>query len=86
MYWLTNTVAGLYTVHMFNDYLSEEYPNLQLNIIVFATKWFSSIGLTAALMVVIALGSLSFFQSQSNSLRQQIVGFALPVYFTCVVI
>ena len=62
MYWLTNTVAGLYTVHMYNDYLSEEYPNLQTNILVFSTKWFSSIALTAALLVVIAFGSMSCFE------------------------
>ena len=84
MYWMVNTVAGLYIVNQYNDYLVEQYPDLQTNIIVFATKWFTSIALTIVFLAVLAFGSFMPCFGDFESLKQLIVGLALPIYFTCV--
>lgn len=84
MYWLLNTIAGLYTVHKYNDYLSDEYPDLSTNIMVFATKWFSAIILTIIILVMLAFGSVMPCFGDLDTLRQYVIGLAFPVYFICV--
>ena len=84
MYWITNTVAGLYTVHLYNDYLTEQYPDLQTNVMVFSTKWFTSILLTIAILAILAFGSFMPCFGDFDTLKQLVVGLALPIYFICV--
>ena len=86
MYWFLNTMAGLYIINEHGDYLEEEYPDLLINIEVFATKWFTSIPLTIALLTLIAFGSLMPCFGDWKTLWQLFVGLSLPIYFTCVLV
>ena len=86
MYWFINTVLGLYIVNDYNDYLEQQYPDLQINITVFATKWFNSIVLTWALLALFAFGSLMPCFGDFDTLKQLVIGLFVPIYFTCVMI
>ena len=86
MYWFLNTVLGLYLVNEYNDYLEAEYPDLQINITVFATKWFNSVLLTIALLAMIAFGTLIPCFGDFQTLKQLVVGLAVPIYFSFVLI
>ena len=85
MYWILNTVVGLYTVNLYNDYLTTEYPDLMTNITIFATKWFSSVILTFAILTMLAFGSVMPCFGDLETLKQLVVGLALPTYIFCVV-
>ena len=84
MYWLLNTVAGLYIVNEYNAYLKKEYPDLQTNIMVFATKWFTSILLTIAILGMLAFGSVMPCFGDFNACKELVVGLSFQIYFICV--
>ena len=81
---MLNTVLGLYVVHQYGPYLDSFYPELRDCLLVFALKWFTSLGFAFILIVLISMGSA--FTADAEEIKASVIGMAFPLYFFCVVL
>ena len=87
MYWVINTVLGLFIINEYSGYLDESYPDLKTMLLVFSLKWFTSIALAFLLVFLITLGSaIRCFTEESEEIWASIVGMYLPVYCVTLVL
>lgn len=87
VYWLCNTVLGLFLISEYGEYLRENYAELGDCVLMFAIKWFTSVVLALSLILLISLGSsMRCFMGDTDEIKASIVGMAFPVYCFCVIL
>ena len=86
MYWLLNTVLGLFIISEYSAYLEDSYPELKKMVLVFSLKWFSSVFLAILIVFLITLGSaIRCFTGDTDEIWAAAVGMFLPVYCLCLI-
>ena len=87
VYWLLNTVIGLFIVDTYGEYLKESYPDLSSYILMFSLKWFTSIALAIALVLIISVGSaMRCFMGEAEEIWASMIGMAFPLYCLCLIL
>ena len=81
---MLNTVLGLYVVYEYGPYLETTYPELRDCLLVFALKWFTSLGFAFILIVLISMASA--FKADADEIKASVIGMAFPLYFFFVVL
>jgi len=87
IYWILNATLGLFIINEFGGYLDTNFPDFSTYVLIFSLKWFTSIGLTFALVLLISVGSaMQCFTGHTDEIKASMIGMALPLYFFCVLI
>ena len=87
IYWMLNVTLGLFIINQFDTELETNFPDFTTYILVFSLKWFTSIGLAFALVLLISLGSaITMFTGHRDNIKSSMIGMALPIYFFCVLV
>lgn len=87
IYWMLNASLGLFIVDQFNAELETNFPDFTTYILMFSLKWFTSIGLAFALVLLISIGSaITMFTGHTDDIKAYMIGMALPIYFFCVIL
>ena len=87
VYWLLNSVLGLYIIHEYGGYLADQFQDVSDCIFVFSLKWFSAAFLALALMLLIQIGSTqNCFTADLRDIRDSMKAMALPLYLICLLL
>lgn len=87
VYWLSNSVLGLFVVHEFYEHMSANYADLTQFVIVFAGKWLAAIPLTFLVISIITASQINkCFGGQKMEVWSLLVGLLAPVYFGCIIL
>ena len=86
-YWMMNTVLGLFVINEFGGYLDGTYPDLKGYVLMFALKWFTSVGYALVLVGLFTIGSaVKCFTGDAEDIKALIFGMAFPIYCFCVIV
>jgi hypothetical protein len=69
----------------YETYLIDNYPNLRFYIIVFASKWLTSVLLALTVVTISAFAqAVKFFSEDSSTVKKMLCSLILPSYFVAV--
>ena len=88
MYWLVNSVLGLYIIDQFGSYLDNAgFKEVSECILMFSLKMVTSIALALSLIIIISIGSaVECFTGDLREIKASIKAMAIPLYLLCLIL